>query len=195
MTNLERALAQPERWHLVDEIGSTSVLENRRALPRAWLVSEVISLKPDQILSAVHTSQLPGGHVFDPARIALVEDPIHYTTPAANFPAKIRVLKSTGTRLVIETDSRTSGFLVTSDTYYPGWRARIDGHNAHVFRTDYLLRGVIMPAGHHFVSFRFRPNSFFIGLSVSGFSVFLLCCICLAPQLRRCANFVYGGER
>lgn len=196
ITDLERALAHPERWHLVDEIGSTSVLENDRALPRAWLVSEVISLKPDQILSAIHTSQLPDGHLFDPARVALVEDSIEYAKPAANPRATIKVLKSAGTRLIIKTESRTSGFLVTSDTYYPGWRAEIDGHRTQVFKADYLLRGVIIPPGRHLISFRYQPNSFLIGLSVSAFSVFLLlCCVCLVPKLRWCANHPHGRER
>jgi hypothetical protein len=196
ITDLERALAHQERWHLVDKIGGTLVLENARALPRAWLASEVISLKPDQILNAVHTSQLPGGHLFDPARVALVEDSIDYAKPAANALATIKVLRSAGTRLIIKTESRTSGFLVTSDTYYPGWQAEIDGHPTHIFKTDYTLRGVIIPAGRHFVSFRFQPNSFLIGLSVSAFSVFLLLCyVCLAPQLQRYASLVYGGER
>jgi hypothetical protein len=191
ITHLERALAYPERWRLVDKIGSTWVLENRRALPRAWLVSEAIGLKPDLVLKAVRTSQLPGGHLFDPARLALVEEPLHYTIPGADSLATVRVLESADARLVVETQSRTPGFLVTSDTYYPGWRARVDGHHTHVFRTDYLLRGVMIPAGHHLVSFRFRPDSFFIGTSISAFSIFLLGGVCLAPQLRRWASRVY----
>lgn len=195
ITNLESALAHPERWRVVGKIGSTSVLENRRALPRAWMVPEVIGIRPDLILKAVRTSQLPGGHVFDPARIALVEEPLHYTTPAADSLATVRVLKSTDVRLVVETETRTPRYLVTSDTYYPGWRARIDGRRTHVFKTDYVLRGVMVPAGHHLVSFRFRPRSFFIGASISAFSVLLLCCLCLAPRLRRCASLVYDVDR
>ena len=103
------------------------MLENRRALPRAWFASEVIGLKPDLILNAVRTSQLSGGHVFDSARLALVEVPLHYATPSAHSLATVRVLKSTEARLVVETESRTPGCLVTSDTCYAGWRARSTG--------------------------------------------------------------------
>jgi hypothetical protein len=195
ITYLESALAHPERWRLVGKIGSTSVLENRRALPRAWLVPEVIGIRPDLILKAIRTSQLPGGRVFDPTRLALVEVPLHYTTLAADSLATARVLKSTETRMFVETASRTPGFLVTSDTNYPGWRARVDGRHAHIFKTDYLLRGVMIPAGHHLVSFRFRPDSFFIGASISAISVFLLCCLCLAPRLRRYASLVYDIDK
>jgi uncharacterized membrane protein YfhO len=97
--------------------------------------------------------------------------------------------------MFVETASRTPGFLVTSDTYYPGWRARVDGRHTHMFKTDYLLRGVMIPAGHHLVSFRFRPDSFFIGASISALSVFLLCCLCFASRLRRYASLVYDIDK
>ena len=43
--------------------------------------------------------------------------------------------------------SRGAGMLVLSDTWYPGWHATVDGHDAKVERVDYLLRGVRVGPG------------------------------------------------
>jgi hypothetical protein len=46
------------------------------AMPRAWLASDVVSAKPEEILRAIKTSILPDGGSFNPATTALIESPI-----------------------------------------------------------------------------------------------------------------------
>jgi uncharacterized membrane protein YfhO len=43
----------------------------------------------------------------------------------------------------------------------------VDGEGADVMRVDYNLRGVVLPAGRHEVSFVYRPKSVLVGLAVS----------------------------
>ena len=55
--------------------------------------------------------------------------------------------------------AKTEGeaFAVFSEIYYDkGWKAYIDGEEAPYRRVDYLLRGMVLPAGEHTVEFRFR---------------------------------------
>ena len=66
------------RWAHKEDIGTTAVFENRRALPRAWLVGKVISIPPQHILRTIHSSRLPWGEQFNPSQIALVEEPIGF---------------------------------------------------------------------------------------------------------------------
>jgi uncharacterized membrane protein YfhO len=63
---------------------------------------------------------------------------------------------------------------VTSDIYYPGWQASIDGAPVHLFQANYALRGVSVPAGTHLVKFIYRPRSFYYGATVSALSLFAL---------------------
>jgi uncharacterized membrane protein YfhO len=48
-------------------------------------------------------------------------------------------------------------FLVLSETYYPGWRALVDGVEKKVLRTNYAFRGIRLPEGAKHVVFFFDP--------------------------------------
>jgi len=64
-------------------------------------------------------------------------------------------------RLVYAISMQEEGLVVFSEIFYPvGWTASIDGNEAEIIRTNYLLRGLMVPAGNHEVEFRFSPTSY-----------------------------------
>lgn len=77
-------------------------------------------------------------------------------------------------RLVIEVEADEAGWLVISDTWYPGWRAWVDGMEKPILHANYLFRAVELPAGEHQVILGYRPLSFFVGLAVSLVSLLLV---------------------
>ena len=71
------------RWRKVENNSGASVIyENAMAMPRAWLASDVVSAKPEEILRAIKTSTLPDGGSFNPAATALIEDTITFHSPS-----------------------------------------------------------------------------------------------------------------
>jgi hypothetical protein len=74
-------------------------------------------------------------------------------------------------KIVIEVDAAQNDTLVLSDSYYPGWRAMLDGQATKINRTDEALRSVNVAAGRHTVTFDYQPLSFALGLVVSGVSL------------------------
>ena len=57
---------------------------------------------------------------------------------------------------------------VFSEIYYPkGWTATIDGKAADILQVNYVLRGLVIPAGDHKVEFVFDPESFQKGKNVA----------------------------
>ena len=60
---------------------------------------------------------------------------------------------------------------IFSEIYYEeGWQATIDGAEAEHLRMDYILRGMVIPAGSHEIVFEFHPRSYFTGTTVSMIS-------------------------
>ena len=62
-------------------------------------------------------------------------------------------------------------FVVLSDSWYPGWRATVDGADVPIARANVLFRAVEVPVGEHTVEFRYEPTSFRLGLAVSAASL------------------------
>jgi hypothetical protein len=167
VSELPGFLSDASRWRLDQEIGGTRVYENVRAMPRVWLVSETLTLKPDQVLAALKTSRLPDGRSFDPAQIGLVEEPLELKGEADATKEAV-VQRITGTEVEVRTRSSAVAFLVGSDVFYPGWSVTVDDAPARLYQTNYILRGVVVPAGEHLVKFRFTPRTFYAGLGVTG---------------------------
>jgi uncharacterized membrane protein YfhO len=57
--------------------------------------------------------------------------------------------------------------VVLSDTFFPGWRARVDGQPAEIFQVNAAMRGVLVPKGTHSVTMRYRPASVYLGAALS----------------------------
>jgi uncharacterized membrane protein YfhO len=74
-------------------------------------------------------------------------------------------------KVVVNVSSKNPGLLLLSDTYYPGWKAFINGGETKIFEADYSLRAVKIPGGKSTVSFVYDPLSFRAGLFVSLISV------------------------
>lgn len=178
------AIEEFEGWRLT-ETADANVYENLRTMPRTWLVPEVVTLSADEALRAIKTSRLPDGRAFDAKRTALTEEAITMPSQSADEQATAHVTLLRDTEMEVRTSSRIASFLVTSDVYYPGWHASVDGKKVKLYPADYVLRGVEVPAGQHLVRFEYFPRRLFIGAGVSGLSLMALGSLALASFWRQ----------
>jgi hypothetical protein len=167
-------LTEGGRWQRCPDLGEAAVFRNRRAMPRAWLTPEVSCLKADEVRRTIQEGYLPDGRPYDPTRTALVEERVPFPAGAAGGGREVRVTRLDDTRVEVEARCDAPAFLVLSDVYYPGWRAEVNGRAAAVYRTDYVLRGVALPAGVSRVVFTFRPWSFWAGAALTGAAMLLV---------------------
>jgi hypothetical protein len=140
------------------------------ALPRALLVSEAIAPAPAAVLA---TTLAPG---LDPRRVAVVEGAPPFSAGGAQPSGVVRLLSRRPARLELATSAPGERVLVLFDAYEEGWKARLEGRPAEVFRTDYAFRGVRVPAGNHRVVFEYHPRGLWqgLGLSVAGVLALIL---------------------
>jgi len=196
LTNSSEAISplsiEGSQWRFIKEAGEARIYENPRAMPRAWLVPEALNLKPEDILSAIKTSKLPDGRAFDPSRVALVEEPLSFASQANDQPTSTRITQFSNTYMEVQTASTSPSILVTSDVYYTGWQATLDKAPVQIFRADYALRAMKVPAGTHTIRFEFVPKTFYYGVAISIFSLLLLVGLLALSSLRERQTVVTG---
>jgi uncharacterized membrane protein YfhO len=78
--------------------------------------------------------------------------------------------------------------VVIADTYYPGWRAWVDGAPSPIYPANLSFRAVAVAAGVHVIDLRYQPTAFSYGAALSSLTV--LACILL---LRRSLKAVGEG--
>jgi uncharacterized membrane protein YfhO len=73
------------------------------------------------------------------------------------------------------TNNTTDQLAVFSEIYYPdGWKVFVDGQKTDHFRVNYVLRGMIVPAGAKEIEFRFEPRSYYVGERIAlAFSILM----------------------
>jgi uncharacterized membrane protein YfhO len=69
----------------------------------------------------------------------------------------------------VELKTRTYGdrLMFVSETWYPYWRASIDGKETPIYRANYAFRAIVVPKGEHTVTFTFEDPNYITGRSIS----------------------------
>ncbi len=98
------------------------------------------------------------------------------------------VLRPGPDRVIIQVKMDQPGYLVLTDTYYPGWRATVDGQPAEILPADHAFRAVGLEAGEHTVVFRYSPGSFRLGAWISLGATLSLAVMLIASRRRRRAG-------
>jgi hypothetical protein len=124
---------------------------------------------------------------FNIRTAAVLEEQPHVTLPpltaTPQWKTEITGYRNNSIDLFVETDHQ--GLLVLSETYYPGWKATVDGLETPLYRANYNLRALFVPAGRHNVKLAFQPASFAQGAMMT-LGTLVVCCVGLIlPSLRR----------
>ena len=129
------------------------VAERTTSLGAAWLVDTVLPVRNA-------TEELDALGIVDLATTAVVNE--GETLPAQSFASdgSIELVEYHPNLLRYRYQSDSEAFAVFSEIFYDkGWEAYIDGERADYVRTNFLLRGMVLPTGEHTIEWRFRaPN-------------------------------------
>jgi hypothetical protein len=159
----------PESPRLIHQQFTVYVYERPGALPKAWVATEVLVQDGASILATIRDP------AFDPLTTALVEEQVACESPSGSeadaSSAEVVRYEPNGMEVLVNSGG---GLLIVSEVYYPGWRATIDGVPAELVRTDYILRGLCVPAGQHTVELVYDPPLLKVGLAITAITAVLL---------------------
>jgi hypothetical protein len=137
--------------------GGTAVQRNVAALGNAWFVDELkIVDNANEESDALNYIDLRTTAVLDKEFASYVED----FTPGRDSTAIVHLTKYTPRYLDYEYTAGRPGTIVFSEIYYPyGWKATVDGKPVDIYRVNYMLRAINVPAGTHNIHMEFDPDS------------------------------------
>jgi len=162
------------------EFFDVKLYERVNALDRAYVVPAAVVLDDE---AAAHQLADPafdprGGVILAPSATAgqpgAVPPTIEAGQPessAAPRPPIVSIKTNAPEQVVVYAVASRDGYLVLSDSWYPGWRAVVDGAEVPIERANLMFRAVFLPAGEHTVEFRFEPTSVRRGMLVSAASL------------------------
>ncbi|RYZ25653.1 MAG: hypothetical protein EOP49_44365, partial [Sphingobacteriales bacterium] len=157
-----------------NEKGEEFVIPNPEANGNAWFVDNL------QIVSSAD-AEMKALNQLKSKRTAIVnqtqfpEAASKSTFTRDSTAASIKLLKYEPNRAVYESRNASQGFAVFSEMYYPkGWIATIDNKEVPIYRADYTLRALHVPAGNHKIEFRFQPAVIQTGGTVSFISSMII---------------------
>ncbi len=139
------------------------VWEYGQALPRAYFTSSyIVENNPQKIID----------HLLDPS--FQMQNTLVFESKPTEFESKeevsseVTIVNYQPQTIEIAVNAKQNGYLFLSDTYYPGWKAYVDGKESTIYRADYAFRAVPVTSGKHLVRFVYDPVSFKIGVGTSA---------------------------
>ncbi|MBK8884646.1 MAG: hypothetical protein IPN67_20530 [Bacteroidales bacterium] len=149
-------------------------LINQNALGNAWFVETPVIVENAN-------AEIASINGLDASKVAVIDKLFNDQIKKSSYPVAAGdtlVLTSyKPNELIYSSKSQNENLAVFSEIYYPaGWKSFIDGKESSYFRTDYVLRGMVIPAGTHEIKFSFEPSSYIIGNRISMISsvIFIL---------------------
>ena len=171
-----------------DGSGQATVYTNPDALGAAWFVKGMrFEGSPSAVMNALSNFNARDTAILFTKDQSLVNS----ITAQIDSATSIRLIKNDNDEILYSSSSASNAFAVFSEVYYDkGWKAYIDGKEAPIVRTNYVLRGLSVPAGQHQIRFVFHPDSFYTGKTISLIAgiIVLLSLVIAAWQLYRKRN-------
>ncbi len=147
---------------------------NPTALPRAFFVHEaLVAHNPTEVFSILNSA------TFNAGTQAVIEKALSQPVTKPDS-SSVEVTDYRSRNITLRAFTSSPALLVLSEIYYPaGWKAYIDGTETEIYKTNYILRSVVVPAGNHEVTLTFDPPMYALGwnLSRAAWGVTFLCIV------------------
>ena len=153
--------AQPDAdWKLVMQDRQSRLLENTRVAPRAFIPRRIRYRPTD---GEVTLGMKLAKDFVDAAWILVPYYPAH---EIANGPGTLTIRRK-GSGYDIDAVMDGDGWVVISDSKWPGWRAYVDGKRVETHYANHAFIGVYVPRGKHHLRVVFVPEAFTRGRNVT----------------------------
>jgi hypothetical protein len=135
------------------QTGQPTYQVNKDAAGSCWIVGAInVEKNPARVMSGLDNLAIKD--------TAIIETVLKQKI-SRNAGDSVWLVKNDHDRVYYQSNSTANNFAVFSEVYYnKGWKAYIDGKETPIYKTNYVLRGLEIPAGKHEIKFEFKPDSY-----------------------------------
>ena len=150
---------------------ASDTIPNPDALGNAWFVKGIEFKKgPRAVMD--HLS------FFNPKDTAVMDEQDKIEDLAGlqvDSNASIQLVQNKNDEVSYKAKTNAKQLAVFSEIYYKdGWKAFIDEKESPIVKVNYVLRGLVVPAGDHTIKFEFKPASITGAKQIAGVASILL---------------------
>jgi uncharacterized membrane protein YfhO len=150
--------------------------ENSQALPKAWFVKSTKTFDSNESLVLFMNK-----NQFTPQSEALLLKK-NFTDKTYSGKGNIKLTAKNPNELNFTYSTDSSQFVAISGSYYPkGWKALVDEKEVPLYETDFIIRGVEVPAGNHNLKLVFHPETYFASMNYVWIGSILIWLLILIP--------------
>jgi Bacterial membrane protein YfhO len=161
LLNVKYFITQSKLESNVKEVynkNGVTIYENINVLSRLFFIQKLEKFSIEQILIKMQQDNI------NYANTALIDTELAPLESKFSSDAKILNVDYSANLIKVSLDVKEDAFLVISDTFYPGWKAKINGLDSDIYPVNYFLKGVVVPKGSQDLQLDYFPNYLFIGL-------------------------------
>jgi hypothetical protein len=166
-----------EEWQIIAD-------RRARTLPRASLFYSY-----EVIPNSVDASNRLAQESFDIHKTLIVNRRPPFDVGMADPGARSVLVKNTPNEVIIQVHSNAPVLLLLTDTYYPGWTAKIDHQPVEIIRSNVAFRSAWVPEGDHTVTFRYDPPLLIFSVAIELLGVISFLGIVVSSKWQRSDYF------
>ncbi|HEY6073870.1 MAG TPA: hypothetical protein VIV15_10855, partial [Anaerolineales bacterium] len=143
---------RPDQVQLFEGASGVKVFRVPDAMPRAWAVHRVVSAP---------TTFAASERIQDAAFDFRTTVSLRGEAPALESCEgdTVQVVRHGSNRVTMRAQMKCRGMVILGDSFYPGWRAKVDGRPAAIHAAFGVVRGIVVEAGAHEIDMRFVPTA------------------------------------
>ena len=164
----------PNNQNVLDMLNTKYIIENPNATtvaPRPTNLGPVWFVKGIRFVNEAKAEMAALDHLDTKDTAVANRSFSSVLKPPFNFDsaATIQLLKNENDIVTYTSKASSEQMAVFSEIYYnKGWNAYIDGKQVDYAKVNYVLRGMMIPAGEHTIVFKFEPKSHALGWTITN---------------------------
>ena len=149
------------------------------ALPLITTGQKPLFISPEQTLTALASPE------FNPREtVYLPLETQHEISANPSSSAQITNSVFFAQKIPLDVITAQPTLLVIAQSFYPAWRAYVDGVPTKIWKANYAFQSLEIPAGTHHVLLKYQDNCFYFGALLSGITLLISVSLLLILRTR-----------